>query len=123
MTRAFSIYLYGPDGGPIPSSFEQVAERLQLLDRMYFEMDGSFVWTGECDNERWQLDGVVYDSMGSIQYIDLKGWCPWPNWIHFLAIVGGNPEADGERWIAVRLAPSERQTLDLFHQSIWPDAP
>jgi hypothetical protein len=79
-----------------PSSFEEVAERLQQFDRMYFEYDGSFVWTGRSDEEEsrvtWQLDGMLYDYGGRLQRVELLGTCPWPQWQALVSAVAPPPE-------------------------------
>ncbi len=64
-------------------TFESVADKLQSFDRMYFEMDGSFVWTGNSPLA-WQLDGMVYDLGQQIQRIELKGQCPIDPWRQLL---------------------------------------
>jgi len=72
----FHVYLYGPDGGPMSSRFDDVAERLGEVPRLYFEPDGSLVWVGD----DWQIDGMLYDREGLLQYADLKGHAPWVRW-------------------------------------------
>ncbi len=52
-------------------SFEQVAEELQKLPRMFLEPDGSFVWVGQ--ENRWQIDGNLFDRDGKLVYVELKG--------------------------------------------------
>jgi hypothetical protein len=72
----FHVYIYGPDGGPLPSRFEDVCQRLDQVDRLHMELDGSFVWVGP----NWQLDGMIYDHADQIRYVDLKGHCPHQRW-------------------------------------------
>lgn len=64
----------------IKVSFEQLAERLGRLPRMFFELDGSFVWRGEHTKASslaavWQIDGMVYDVSGQIARVEIKGEC------------------------------------------------
>ncbi len=61
---------------PMGCSFEQAQHQLNLLPRMLFEPDGSFVWVS-CDNEtdRWQLDGMLYDRQGKLHSAEIKGNC------------------------------------------------
>lgn len=61
---------------PMPVSFEQVAERLQQLPRLFFEPDGSFVWVGVDQQRRWQVDGQLTDRDGHVIYVELHGNCP-----------------------------------------------
>ncbi len=74
----FHVYVYGDGGGPIGSSFEEAAARLVGIERLYFEPDGSFVWSGPALGE--QLDGMVYDAAGRIRYVDLQGSCSLGRW-------------------------------------------
>jgi len=64
-------------GVQFPVSFEQAADALGALPRMYCEPDGSFVWVSAADQEpKWQVDGVLYDRAGRLLHVDLKGDCP-----------------------------------------------
>jgi hypothetical protein len=63
-------------GIPLSISFEEAAQCLAALPRMYIEPDGSFVWVGNAENVDWQVDGVLYDREGRLLYIELKGSCP-----------------------------------------------
>ena len=67
----FHIYLYGPAQGPIDTTFEDAAERLQRLDRLAFEPDGSFVWAR--NGGRQKVFGMLYDAANQIQYVELRG--------------------------------------------------
>ena len=40
---------------------------------MFAEPDGSFVWVIPTAEYRYQLDGMIYDRDGAIEYIELKG--------------------------------------------------
>lgn len=61
-------------------TFEQAVERLQRLDRMFIELDGSFLWTGQDSDCRWQLDGMLYDDGQRLKRVELKGSCPLASW-------------------------------------------
>lgn len=59
-------------------SFEEVEQSMSQLPRMFFEMDGSFVWRGQYSSEQeqnWQVDGMVYDVAGRVSRVELKGDC------------------------------------------------
>ena len=59
-------------------SFEEVEQSMSQLPRMFFEMDGSFVWRGQHSIEQeqnWQIDGMVYDVAGRVSRVELKGDC------------------------------------------------
>jgi len=89
------------------SSFEQAVAELQQLERMYVELDGSFVWRGQWPQHSpqhltegqppdtpdtpeppWQLDGMLYDHAGHIQRVELKGDAPLFVWEQLLAVFG-----------------------------------
>lgn len=63
-------------GAPFGVSFEEAAEALATLPRMFVEPDGSFVWVGGSADSRWQIDGSLYDRDGRLLYVELKGCCP-----------------------------------------------
>ena len=74
-------------------SFEQAIARLELLPRMFVELDGSFVWNGQIDGligqieaQRWQIDGMLYDRSGHVLRLELKGNAPRQAWEQLLAI-------------------------------------
>ncbi|MFT5522506.1 MAG: hypothetical protein ACI9HK_000450 [Pirellulaceae bacterium] len=60
---------------PFHCTFEDAFSALEKLHRMFVELDGSFVWVGDQDGSRWQLDGVLYDWGGQLQHVDLQGHC------------------------------------------------
>lgn len=75
-------------------SFEHVLSQLEPLPRMFIEWDGSFVWRGECpataanEAESWQLDGMIYDHLGSVRYLELKGTCSLESWQKLISVLG-----------------------------------
>lgn len=75
-------------------TFEDVVSQLEPLPRMFIEWDGSFVWRGEALDDAtaatvtWQLDGMVYDHLGAVRYVELKGNCPIEPWETLLSILG-----------------------------------
>ena len=73
---------------PMSVSFEQAAEALQLLPRMYLEPDGSFVWVSPSGQEPWQVDGNLLDRDGALMLLDLKGTCPPKEFDQLLRAVG-----------------------------------
>ncbi|NND96549.1 MAG: hypothetical protein HKN47_04370 [Pirellulaceae bacterium] len=87
--QSFHLYLYGTDCGPIATTFESAAARLQALPRLYLEPDGSFVWTQVGGSE--QIFGMLYDAEGQLQYVELRGQCKRPTWRQLvLAIIGSD---------------------------------
>lgn len=74
-------------------SFEHAFERLELLPRMFVELDGSFVWSGHQGAVRWQIDGMLYDRAGRLQRVELAGHAPRKIWEQLLDVFG--PPLDG----------------------------
>ncbi|MEX2185671.1 MAG: hypothetical protein WD875_02710 [Pirellulales bacterium] len=86
--RSYHVSIASPAGFAV--SFEQAAAALESLERMFFEPDGSFVWTenrtATVDHENgpstdeietsWQIDGVLYDRGGRLAYVEIKGNAP-----------------------------------------------
>lgn len=71
---------------PLSVTFEEAAERLSALPRMFFEPDGSFVWVSAF-GPAWQLDGQLQDRGPALDYLELKGKCaaePWERLLHTL---------------------------------------
>ena len=72
-----------------PVSFEQAAERLIAIPRLFFEPDGSFVWvSADRSSPRWQIDGHLYDHHDRLYTVDLKGCCPASEMDRLLACFG-----------------------------------
>jgi len=80
------VQIHPHPGCTLPQSFETLAELLIPLPGMVFEMDGSFVWVDHTPSKafqpelRNQMDGMVYDREGKIQYIEVKGNCSRAQW-------------------------------------------
>jgi hypothetical protein len=73
-------------------SMDIVGQELERWPNLYFEWDGSFVWVSSqrdaTGNPRWQIDGMLYDLAGSLQYVELKGFCPIDEWNRFRTVLG-----------------------------------
>ncbi|MCA9181239.1 MAG: hypothetical protein KDA51_07290 [Planctomycetales bacterium] len=69
-------------------SFERAIAELELLPRMFIELDGSLVWCGEVETRRWQIDGMIYDRAGHVLRVELKGAAPRQAWEQLLSIFG-----------------------------------
>ncbi len=93
---------------------------LERLERMYFEPDGSFVWTGEFDaaeandvaaGTTWQVDGVLYDRGGRLAYVEIKGGAPLDVLKRLLAAFG---------WPDTRLTfQLVREGIVLEEEAFW----
>ena len=112
---SFHLYLYGPFRGPIETSFEKAAERLQRLPRLHFEPDGSFVWIPEPGKQ--QIFGMVYDAAGKVRYCDLQGHCDCQTWKELCQAITGDQSSDLEVMI---LPEQQLQDLQSFETNFWP---
>ncbi len=79
-----------PEAAPFACTWEDAATLLEQLPRMIFELDGSFVVSGEHQRAkragasppptetptRWQVDGHLFDFAGRLQRLELHGSCP-----------------------------------------------
>jgi hypothetical protein len=85
-----SIYAGPPENTcPLPVTFDQGTASLQLLERLFIEPDGSFVWTGSAgDGEPWQVDGNLIDRGDALACVELKGRCPEEQFDRLLAAFG-----------------------------------
>src|SRR5262249_54550946 len=69
-------------------SFEEARGRLNQLERMYCELDGSLVWVSPQETTPWQVDGNLYDRDERLLFVDLKGSCPPDQFDRLLAALG-----------------------------------
>jgi|GEM_PF-4581350 hypothetical protein len=86
----FHVYVYGPAGGPLPRSFEAARAALEACG-FYCEPDGS-LGRGSVDPRPWQLVGTLFDADEWLQYVELRGWCPYPVWLEVLHAIGALPQ-------------------------------
>lgn len=97
-------------------SFEAVLSQLDPLPRMFIEWDGSFVWRGEAEpnptnaDATWQLDGMIYDHLGAVRYVELKGNCTYEPWQKLITILGWP-----QQQLVIHLVPEGRyESMDTF---------
>ena len=111
-------------------TFDLLAERLQKFERLHFEMDGSFVWTGAAPNDEpndepsdepsdesrhWLLDGMLYDQRQQIQRIELKGRCPHLEWRKLLAAT----DYPLQSLIAYDLKSRSMVSVESLESTLW----
>ncbi len=53
-------------------TFEEASTRLEALERMFLEPDGSFVWTSSQSDQVRQVDGNLYDRAERLAFVDLE---------------------------------------------------
>ena len=73
---------------PLPHTFEDVLSRLESLDRMFIEPDGSFVWVGGSIESNWQVDGQLHDSSSGLINVEIKGTICVDAWEQLLSCLG-----------------------------------
>ncbi|TWT82680.1 hypothetical protein CA13_41430 [Planctomycetes bacterium CA13] len=111
--QPFHVYLYGPSQGPIATSFEDAADRLEQEPRLHFEPDGSFVWSLDAKE---QIYGMLYDAQQQLQYVDLQGHCRLEIWQRLIVAIAGESADKCE----VMVIPSrELKDLQAFERSKW----
>jgi len=72
---------------PFAVTFEEVEDACRLVKRMFLEPDGAFVWSGEENGSRWQVDGHLYDRNGRLLFIELQGVCPPDRFRQFIRLL------------------------------------
>jgi hypothetical protein len=87
-------------------SFEAAVAALAELDRMFCELDGSFVWRGTSPNGEWQLDGLISERAGRVACLELKGGCPIEQWRRLLTAMGVQ-----ENHLVAQLMPDGRTMI------------
>lgn len=75
-------------GTPFHLSFEQAYEKLQQIERLFVEPDGSFFWGSARNEPAWQIEGAMFDRQGRLLCVDLRGTCPEPALDRLLAALG-----------------------------------
>ena len=69
--------LAAPQPGSFGATWEEAAALLESIPRMIFELDGSFVVSGDdASGRRWQVDGHLFDFAGRLHRVELRGNCP-----------------------------------------------
>lgn len=88
------VQIHAQPHSELPQTFEGLAEAIGSLPGMYFEMDGSFVWVDRSTDPPSQMDGMVYDRNGRLEYVEVKGACNATQWrILCQAICNFSPNA------------------------------
>lgn len=73
---------------PMAIGFDDAFGRLAVLERMYAEPDGSFVWSSPREGLSWQVDGNAFERDGRVLLVDLAGSCPAAAFDGLLAAFG-----------------------------------
>jgi hypothetical protein len=112
------VQIHPHAGKQLPKSFEELAEQLGKMPGMYFEMDGSFVWVDHGSTPPGQMDGMVYDRNGRLEYIEIKGVCNARQWIVLCLAVCGvhGPFKEGIELDCSELDCSELERVARVHR-------
>ena len=110
----FHLYLYGPNQGPLESSFEAAEARLVTLPKLHFEPDGSFVWA--IDQGQEQVFGMIYDAANCIQYVEMRGQCRLKTWQDLRFAINGCSTFDLQ---VLKLPNRQLQDLQNFERITW----
>ena len=124
MTKSFFVQLQASQdsNATLAISFEQLLAQLEKLPRMFVEWDGSFVWRGVDSggssssyengdsDDAWQLDGMVYDLLGAVRYVELKGCCPSQPWSEFMRAMG----YPSQMLVVHHVNEGRYESLDMF---------
>lgn len=119
--NAFRIYLYGPSAGPpaahpLTTSFEEAAERLGALSGSTLEPDGSFACVAGGGRE--QIYGMLYDSAGRLQYVELQGHATRAFCRKVVAAIAGEvPERS--QLTVLQLPEQALKSFQAFEAAIW----
>jgi hypothetical protein len=85
----FHVNLFAAPPGSFSFTWEEAAAMLERLPRMIFELDGSFVVSGDdATGHRWQVDGHLFDFDGRLHRVELHGDCPRSAFDALLRCVG-----------------------------------
>lgn len=104
------LRVYAREDRRLPKSFESFVAALNDWPGMFVEMDGSFVWAMRVDGLRYQVDGMVYDRDGAIEYLELKGELTPDSWIQLLQTLADDPTAPSAWDDLFRIHDVSRQT-------------
>ncbi len=135
--KPFHIYLYGPsrdgvvvhehDGavnpksptcqtGPFKTSFEQASQRLELLEGISLEPDGSFGFVADAGKER--LFGMLYDAGDRLQYVDLQAELSFDHWRKIVSAVCGPDEVIATLTV-LQLPDRTLKNFQQFETETW----
>jgi hypothetical protein len=104
------LRIYAQEGKRLPRSFESFVAALSDWRGMFIEMDGSFVWSIVVDGLRHQIDGMVYDREGAIEYLELKGNLTPDSWTQLLQTLADDAAAPSAWNDLYRIHDVARQT-------------
>jgi hypothetical protein len=86
----FHVNLFAePKVSSFACTWEDAAARLERLPMMIFELDGSFIFSGnDAAGRRWQVDGHLFDFEDQLHRVELHGSCPTSAFEDLLRCIG-----------------------------------
>ncbi len=85
VTALVGIHTDGTRGFGI--SYDEVADALSRLPRLFLEPDGSLVWVSPEDPAR-KLNAQITDDGRQVMYVELRGTCRWEELVPILSALG-----------------------------------
>jgi len=61
---------------PWPVTFDQTFAALEQVPGLFIEPDGSFFRASRPEEEKWQVEGNLYDQGPALAHVEMKGCCP-----------------------------------------------
>ena len=96
--------------------------RLESLDGLFFEPDGSFLWRVNVDSGKGhprdcsQVDGMLYDACGQLQYIQLTGKASLSMWRGVVQQIDSNLLQNG---VVMDIQTTQLKNVPTFEQITW----
>lgn len=100
----FHLNLFG-----FTCTWEQAATQLESLERMIFEPDGSWIWSGATDGQQWHVNGHLFDFAQQLHRVELHGWCPADQFDRLLTCFGWPETAISFEMVREGLQVSENE--------------
>jgi hypothetical protein len=105
------------------TSFDTVYEWLSDQPECFMEPDGAVLWVEPPDRlPGGQLDGMLYDLAGQLQYVELKGWCHQTTLWRLLKLLAPPPSSVWVQWLPSGDWTPIQSLLDRLPVSRWPEA-
>ena len=97
-------------------SFDELFETLQNFERLFIELDGSFVWRGTSSDTPWQIDGIVFEKDDRVWYVELKGYCDRQSFNELVCCLAGDESSFIVQSITEGIVVSGREFIRLNWQ-------
>ena len=117
--NSFRVHLHGGENAsgtgllPLGGSFEELSDRLSGFPLAQVELDGAFVvrvMSSGC-----QIDGMIYDLAGVVQYIELVGRATQNTWLGLIESLCN----DLSKVSCQNLKTGRVSSVAEFQQSVW----